>query len=220
MTIKTYTATIAALSDDADGICASQTPAAGGAQNLTIAGALASGGVATLAAAQLVTITTAADETGRTFTITGTDADGNAQSETVTGVNNTTVSTVYYYKTVTTVSVDDDTAGAIIVGTVASNGAVSPTIEVNLNEHGDNFKYLLHGVITGSTTQAVETCVSPPSEFVSVQKSGTWIAATTFTGKTASFASLANLPAKTVRLKLSSYTSGGATLTIIERVPS
>lgn len=31
MTVHTFSASIAALSDDADGICASQTPAGGGA---------------------------------------------------------------------------------------------------------------------------------------------------------------------------------------------
>jgi len=219
MTTKTYTTSIAALSNDADGICQSQTKSSGGTQSFTINGALASGGVATNAAAQIVTITSAGNDSGVTFTITGTDADGKAQSETVTGPNTTTANSVYYYKTVTAVSVSGDTAAGVTIGPVSSNGAVSPTIEVNLNEHGDDFKYLLHGYISGSTTQAVETCPDSPNDHVSVQKSGVWIADTTFTGKTASFQSLAVLPAKSVRLKLSSYTSGTAELTILERVP-
>ena len=70
---------------DADGICASQTPLAAG--NLTINGALASGGTVTLNAAQLITITSAGNDSGRTFTVYGTDVEGDLQTEAVTGAN-------------------------------------------------------------------------------------------------------------------------------------
>lgn len=101
---------------DADSICQSQTPAAGGSQNLTINGANASGGVATFTAARKVTITSAGTDDGRTFTITGTDINGAAQTETITGPDTTTVTGASYFKTVTQVTVDNDTAGAITVG--------------------------------------------------------------------------------------------------------
>jgi hypothetical protein len=100
---------------DADGVCQSQTPAAGGVQDLTINGALSSGGVATFTAARLITIASASDDSGRTFTVTGTDVNGNAQTETIAGPA-TTVTGTLYFRTVTQVTVDDDTAGAITVG--------------------------------------------------------------------------------------------------------
>lgn len=100
---------------DADGVCQSQTPAAGGEQNLTINGALSSGGVATFTAARLITIASAADDSARTFTVTGTDVNGVAQTETIAGPA-TTVTGTLYFRTVTQVTVDDDTAGAITVG--------------------------------------------------------------------------------------------------------
>jgi hypothetical protein len=99
-----------------DGVCESQTPAGGGAQDLTIDGAQASGGVATFTAARLITIASTGADDGRTFTVTGTDVNGNAQTETITGPDTATVTGTLYFRTVTTVSVDDDTAGAIIVG--------------------------------------------------------------------------------------------------------
>ena len=99
-----------------DGVCESQTPAGGGAQDLTIDGAQASGGVATFTAARLITIASTGADDGRTFTVTGTDVNGNAQTETITGPDTGTVTGTLYFRTVTTVSVDDDTAGAIIVG--------------------------------------------------------------------------------------------------------
>ena len=99
---------------DADGICASQTPAAAG--NLTIAGALASGGAVSLNHGHLITITSDGNDSGRTFTLTGTDYRGVALTEAVTGPNTTTVSSAKYFKTITQVAVDDATAGAITVG--------------------------------------------------------------------------------------------------------
>jgi hypothetical protein len=100
---------------DADGVCQSQTPAAGGEQALTINGALSSGGVATFVAARLITIASAADDSARTFTVTGTDVNGNVQTEVIAGPA-TTVTGTKYFRTVTEVLVDDDTAGAITVG--------------------------------------------------------------------------------------------------------
>ena len=100
---------------DADGVCQSQTPTAGGEQALTINGAQASGGVATFVAARLITIASASDDSGRTFTVTGTDVNGNAQSETIAGPA-TTVTGTLYFRTVTEVLVDENTAGAITVG--------------------------------------------------------------------------------------------------------
>ena len=107
---------------NADGVCESQTPAGGGAQDLTIDGAQASGGVATFTAARFVTITSAGSDAGRTFTVTGTDVNGNAQTETIAGPDTATVTGTLYFRTVTTVSVDDNTAGAITVG--MSNNAL------------------------------------------------------------------------------------------------
>lgn len=105
---------------DADGICASQTPA--GAGNLTLNGALVSGGVAVLDAARRVLITTVSDESAKTFTITGTSYNGRVQSETIAGPNATTGQSALDYKTVTSVAISAAATGAVTVGT---NGVAS-----------------------------------------------------------------------------------------------
>jgi hypothetical protein len=99
---------------DADGVCASQTPASAG--NLTINGAQASGGVASFTAARQITIASSSNISNRTFTITGTDAAGNVQVETITGPNNTTVTTARYFRTVTQIAISGSAAGALTVG--------------------------------------------------------------------------------------------------------
>ena len=110
---------------DPDGICTSQTTS--GAANLTIAGALATAGVATLVPARNVSITSGgSDERTKTFTITGTDVSGNTVSEEIAGPNTSaTVSTTSIFLTVTQVAVDGALAGNVTVG---SGATVSATI--------------------------------------------------------------------------------------------
>lgn len=98
----------------ATAICASQTPLAGG--NLTINGGSASGGVATLDTQRIVLLTFAASETGRTFVVYGTDDNGVSIQESVAGAAATAVTT-QSFKTVTRISIDAASAGAITVGT-------------------------------------------------------------------------------------------------------
>lgn len=105
---------------DADGIAQAQNPA--GAGNLTLNGALVTAGVAQLGVARRVLITAAADESDRTFTITGTDWFGNAQVEAITGPNATTVYTNSDFLTVTSVATSGAGSGNIEVGT---NGVAS-----------------------------------------------------------------------------------------------
>ena len=134
---------------DADGICQSQTPAGAGA--MTINGALATGGVATMDAGRRVLITTAADETTKTFTITGTNWFGVPISETIAGVNNTTTYSTLDFETVTSVTVSAATAGAILVGT---NGiASSPPLPLDMYA---NAEVALQVDVTGTVNYTVQ----------------------------------------------------------------
>lgn len=102
-------------SASANAICLSQTPAGAGA--LTLNGALVTSGVAVLDKPRRVLITTAADESARTFTITGKSATGNTLTETIAGPNAGTGQSVLDYKTVTSITIDGAATGAITVGT-------------------------------------------------------------------------------------------------------
>lgn len=131
------------LGADADGISTSQTPGAAG--NLTITGALATTGVATLGYNRKVTITSAGNDSGRTFTITGTDEFGNAQTEDITGPNITTVTGTKDFLTVTQVAIDAASAGAITVGAAAESGTVVATVTspATLLKNQNNLEYNL-----------------------------------------------------------------------------
>ena len=107
----------------ANSICLSQTPSSAGA--LTENGALVSGGVATLAVPARITITSAGNDSGKTFVVVGTDAAGSAITETITGPNTAAVTSLLSYKTVSSITISAAAAGAITVGN-AQSGASTP----------------------------------------------------------------------------------------------
>lgn len=100
---------------DADIIAASQTPAAGGIQSLSLIG----GGTVTLDYPRQVVFAFAASEVGRTFLVEGTSPNGGYRVEAVAGTA-AAASTVQQFATVTSIKVDDDTAGAVQVGTATA----------------------------------------------------------------------------------------------------
>ena len=109
---------------DPDGISVSAQVA--NQTNLVLAGALASGGSVTLTVPRLVTITSVGNDTGFAFTVTGTDADGTAQTEAITGGNNSTKTGEKFFKTITQITPAGDPANTVTAGVAAGSIASSP----------------------------------------------------------------------------------------------
>lgn len=107
------------LAPDPDGIATAQAVAAAG--DLTLDGAFASGGVATLDFARNVALVSAnAGDTTQTATVTGTDIVGNPQVEDIALNGVTEVFGAKAFKTVTQIAIDAATAGNISAGTPAA----------------------------------------------------------------------------------------------------
>jgi|DEB0MinimDraft_3_1074331.scaffolds.fasta_scaffold88502_2 hypothetical protein len=89
--------------------------------DFTIDGTDASGGVATFAAARIVTVTTAGAGDGtKVVTITGTDLDGDTITESITlPASATTTAGTKYFKTVTAASIDTTPTGDVSIGHAA-----------------------------------------------------------------------------------------------------
>ncbi len=85
--------------------------------------------------AHQVNITSAANISAITFTLTGTDADGVALTEAVTGPNATTVESTGYFKTVTSIAISA-TLGANTVDLGWVDEFVTPTIMLNSYAQG------------------------------------------------------------------------------------
>lgn len=151
---KTVTLT---LSFDRDGICQAQTTA--GAGNLTINGALASGGAMSRSTAQLIGIYSAADLSARTFTVYGTGYDSSGRystslSDAITGPNASTVETTSYYLTVSRVAVSGAVGSNVEVGT--SGKGVSQIIPLNTHTI---FPTGLQTAVSGTLSYDVEGTV-------------------------------------------------------------
>ncbi|MDB4301069.1 CsoS2 family carboxysome shell protein [Flavobacteriaceae bacterium] len=113
------------IADDPDGVSASASislTSSTGVASATIGGALAVGGAVNFTTAsgseqpRKVTITAGGNESGRTFTITGTDYLGTAIVEALVGPNNSTVSSIKYFNTVTSISVSTPTQVVVKAG--------------------------------------------------------------------------------------------------------
>ena len=90
--------------------------------SVTLGNSLVMTGTLTNAVGRQVLITGAASETGNTFTITGTDVNGDAITEDLTG-GAATATSVKFYKTITSIKPSIATAGAVEAGTVAAGAA-------------------------------------------------------------------------------------------------
>lgn len=128
----------------ADAVAASQTPLAGGPLTLTADPVV-------LDTQRQLLFTFAADETGRTFVVTGTDDQGHVISESVAGDAATAV-TVLDYKTVTEITIDAASADAIEVGT----NEVGATPPIPLDQYVPDFSVMIACIASGTIDYTVQ----------------------------------------------------------------
>ena len=100
---------------DPNGISASANP--GNNAALTIGGALHSGNTVTLTGGRIVEITSAGNDAAIDATVTGTDVNGDALSETIDMGNAGAVVTTAHFKTITLIQTIGNSAGNVIAGT-------------------------------------------------------------------------------------------------------
>jgi len=168
-------------------------------------------GVAVISAAQIVTITSTGDDTGVTFTVTGTDADGRDQSEDVTGANAGAAATTGFYKTVTSISSDGATDGDIIIGVLDADGARGQMIPVNFR--ATDFSIGIGVVVTGTINYTVQHTFQDPQD---VSITPTFFANIGLTSKTANDNGNYAFPVSAVRIIANSCAGGTASMTLIQ----
>lgn len=159
--------------------------------------------------AHQLSLTSAANLSAITITVTGTDADDQAVSEALAGPNANTVETTGFFKTVTTISASS-TLGANTLDIGWVDEAVSATIplETFLHEGSPAVQVTLTGTANfdiEDTLSDIRATYSPPAG----QASFTWLNDANFTNKSATLsANLALIAARAIRLALNSYTTG------------
>jgi hypothetical protein len=191
---------------DPNGVCVDQQTA--GAADLDLDGADVTGGVASFhdtateygRVGYRLSIESAGDLSLVTFTVTGTDAEGNAQSEDVTGPNATTVESTKYFRTVTSIAVD------AAVGTDVEIGPVDEfvTAPFVLDLYSSNTNVAVD--ISGTISYSLEKCF----ERLTAGETANWVPGGIATS-TADDDAQYTAPTSAVRLVGHSFT-GGATV--------
>lgn len=193
----------------------------GGAANLTITGALASAGVATLPAPAPVSFASTGNISTVTFTVTGTDQYGYAQTDTVTGINNTTVATTKYFKTVTRIAASGTVGTNVTVGT---NGiSVTPWYPGDYRTGKPSIITiaLSTGAVLTYTVEFTPTNLNDQALSIDAQKTQAQNATVFVSTDTAVVAASTNQATNFLngmpgmRVKINTYTSGTITMTII-----
>jgi hypothetical protein len=87
----------------------------------------------TLAVAQKVTISSVGNDSGISFTVVGTDATGTAVTETVTGANAGTATSVGLFSTITSVAAVGNPAGNVSVGTAVNAQNLADFKDINID---------------------------------------------------------------------------------------
>jgi len=195
--IKTATALAASVAS----IAASQTPLTAG--NLTLTSP-----VVTLAQPSTVTLTFAANETGRTFVVYGTDAEGHVEVESLAGTTGSVTST-RYFASVNRISVSAATAGSLTAGN--SGGTASSWAPVDRNQAP--FSLGIGCVISGGTPNyTVQYTYDDPFD---PNVDQTPFNHPTIAAKTANFDGNILAPVQAVRVIVSSGT-GSVTMTVVQ----
>ena len=112
---------IEAAAADTDGI--STAAAVGDGASLVIGGALASGGAVTFDQPRNITILSAGDDSGISFTVTGTDETATSATESITGANAGTATGSACFATITAIAAVGDPAGNVSAGSGTSIAA-------------------------------------------------------------------------------------------------
>ena len=150
-------------------------------------------------------ITTVADEPGGNapiLTLTGTDADGIAQTEDITLPNATTVESTKYWLTVTSGVTQADTVGVFDIGWV--DEIMTQTLPLNYR----NYEAATFSVnVTGTIDYSVQETLDEIHTQANPSEDACWFDITALAAKTADLMAVGTVHASASRLVVNSYTN-------------
>ena len=207
--MRPRTLTFSMAAADADGIAAAQ--AVGGAGDLTLNGALASGGVATLDVPRHVSVVSAdVGDTTQTATVTGTDRYGNAISEVLTLNGTTTVKGSKNFKTITQVAMSAATVGNVSAGSADE----ADTAWFPWNWRADELHISVALSASASMTYGVEHSFDDINANGFLEDDAVNVHAdATMSGESATSEARKEGGVRASRIRFTGYTSGMATIT-------
>lgn len=155
--------------------------------------------------AHLVSLTSAANLSGITMTLTGTDTDGKAMTEAVTGPNANTVYSTKYFKTLTSITASS-TLGASTMDVGIKDAAVLPTWPVDYKQNPVSVG--LGITLTGTINVTVQHTFDDVFDNTIVDGSRVWLNHASLASKTANSDGNYSAPIRATRLLINSLTNG------------
>lgn len=138
-------------------------------------------GIATITQPRRIALTSGGTDTGITFVVTGTDVNGNAQSETVVGADTAAAHTVLSYKTVTSIVASGATASTLIVGSAADSitGGAAESAWIRLDEWAFA-NVMVQANVSGTANYTVRQTMDDPNSLTNAtaRASMTWVDST------------------------------------------
>jgi len=191
---------------DTDGVATSQSPS--GAGNLTLVSS-----TVTLTPPRFVTITSAGDDTGVTFTITGTRPGGSTQTEVVTGANASAATSTLTFETVTSIAISAASAAAVEAGFTQSGYSDWLPLDI----YTPNQVTTISATVSGTVNYDIQYTNEDPFDRTITQTAVAHPAsAGAFTGATANQTHSTTTLMRAVRYKINSGT-GTIRLTITQQ---
>jgi len=159
-----------------------------------------------------VTLTSLANLSGITMTVTGLDADGQAQTEAITGPNANTVAGSKFFSRLDTITFGS-TLGASTMDVGIKDVAVSQTIPVNRLQVAFNLTEMV--AVTGTINYSLQ--YTEQDIYAASPATLVWFTHATIASKTASIDGVTTSPIQAVRLLLNSLTAGATiSLTLLQ----
>lgn len=189
-----------------NGIAQSQTPV--GAGNLTLNGSLVTAGIANLVTPQRVAIHSAGNDSGVTFTITGTNRWGAASTDSFVGASSATYAySNHDFLTVSNIAVSGATFGAVTAGT---NGRGS-TQWFMPSQLVTPFNASVAVVVSGTINYTIQYTYDDPNQILSPNSLSppTQWSLSSMTSLTANADSAFSSPIMAIRMLVNSVTSPG-----------
>lgn len=202
MAMRPQVVTLTPENGSATTVAAAQTPAGATALTLT---------TTSFSFARILLITDAADNHTKTLAFVGTDADGNAISETVTCTNSSTTVTTKAYKTITSITASGAFTGNVSVGTRNTTliGYSSTTPLDYLATTADQAMIEITGTANVTIQETYDSILADGTA------SAVWIDSTNMSSKSSNTMGALDKNARAFRVKLNTYTDTAVVKVIV-----
>lgn len=160
-----------------------------------------------------ITLTSASNLGAITFEIKGTDVNGNAAIETISGPNNNTVTTAAIFRSITSI---ESSGGVEAASLSVGSGATGQSLWQFVNNVSGDYKVVLATAVTGTINYTVNQGFAPQNN-ITINTQTAYAVDSTLTSATTTLYFVNTVPASSYQLVINSSSGGSMNLTILQQ---